>query len=99
MKMPSTYISLLLFCGLMLFYAYAHHQSRQYTKPALGQPLVKENKPMVKRFWPDRQRAVPLYQDDNGYEKELHQARLTISGFSFFRDIICNIAPTLKPAR
>jgi hypothetical protein len=96
MKMPSTYISLLLFCGLMLLYVYAHHQTR-HASPGPAQPLVKENVPVVKRFSPDGKPAIPLYKNNNRYEKELHQARLT--GFSFFRDVICNIAPLLKQAR
>lgn len=96
--MPSTYISLLLLCGFMYVFSFTHH-SRQTVPPAIKHPVVKEIRPVVKRFSPDRLPDVPLNKNNNGHEKELRQARLTINGFSFFRDVICHIAPLLKNVR
>jgi hypothetical protein len=69
MKMPSTYISLLLFCGLMLFFIYCRNN-----KPA----------------------KVPRDVTRVQQAKSLTQNKKSETGFSFFRDVISNIAPALK---
>jgi hypothetical protein len=69
MKMPSTYISLLLFCGLMLLFIYC-----------------RSNKPA--RVHPDSTTVQPA--------RRLTQNKKSEAVFSFFRDVISNIAPALK---
>ena len=69
MKMPSTYISLLLLCGLMLLFIYCRNN-----KPAHVHSDMAKTQP-----------ARHLIQDKKNE-----------SGFSFFRDVISNIAPALK---
>ena len=97
MKMPSTYISLLLLCGFMYVFYLAHH-SQPTPAPAITHPVVKEIKPVVKRFLPDQLPAVPL---DKNYAngKDTRKALLNETGFSFFKDVICHIAPLLKNVR
>ena len=96
MKMPSTYISLFLLCGFVYVVYFTHQRPRQLSPK---QPVVKEMKPVVKRFSPDRLPDVPLNKNNETHEKELRQARLTIDGFSFFRDVVCHIAPVLNNVR
>ncbi|HWD87055.1 MAG TPA: hypothetical protein VG367_02945 [Mucilaginibacter sp.] len=94
--MPSTYISLLLLCGFMYVFSF----TRQHPgRPAPKHPLVKELRPVVKRISPSQPFLLPLDKNNNGHEKELRQARLTIDGFSFFKDVVCHIAPMLKNIR
>ncbi|MBS1532855.1 MAG: hypothetical protein JSU01_21305 [Bacteroidetes bacterium] len=94
--MPSTYISLLLLCGFMyVFYVTQQHPRPQSQK----HPVVKELKPVVKTISPARVPYVPLGKNNTQHEKELLQARLTIDGFSFFRDVLSRIAPVLKNVR
>ena len=69
MKMPSTYISLLLFCGLMLLFLYCHNSK-----------TTAAHSNMVK--------VQPV--------RHILQNKKSESGFSFFRDVISNIAPALK---
>ncbi|HEX3384121.1 MAG TPA: hypothetical protein VHS53_02975 [Mucilaginibacter sp.] len=96
MKMLSTYISLLLLCGFMyVFYFTSQHPGR----PSPKHPMVKELRPVVKRISPAQLPAVPLDKNTKEHEKELLQARLTIDGFSFFKDVVCHIAPMLKNIR
>jgi len=95
MKMPSTYISLLLLCGLMLVYQHTRKSGRRYSKPALAQPFVKAGRPVVKRFLSDSLATVPLNKNQND-ENTSQQTRLTGQSFSFFRDVIPNLAPMLK---
>jgi len=98
MKMPSTYISLLLLCGFVYVFYFSHHP-RQTVAPAIKHPVVKEMRPVVKRFSPAQHYHVPLNKNNEGHERDLLQARLTIDGFSFFKDVICRIAPILKNVR
>jgi len=96
MKMPSTYINLLLLCWFMYVVYLAHqHPGR----PSPKQPIVKEIKPVVKRFSPVPPGNVPLDKNNDGHEKDFRQARLTIDGFSFFKDVVCHLAPLLKNVR
>jgi len=69
MKMPSTYISLLLFCGLMLFFIYCHNNKSHKVHPVFTRV-------------------------ETG--RRLIQNKKSENDFSFFRDIISNIAPALK---
>jgi hypothetical protein len=95
MKMPSTYISLLLLCGLMLVYRYTQKSNHPASKPALAQPFVKAGEPVVKRFLSDSSAYVPLNKNQND-EKMSRQTGLNEKGFSFFRDVISHITPVLK---
>lgn len=95
MKMPSTYISLLLLCGFMYVFYFAH-RARPAIAPAIKHPVVNEMRPVVKRFSPAQPFDVPLNKNNEGHEKALRQTRLNIDGFSFFRDVICRVAPLLK---
>ncbi|MBS1526941.1 MAG: hypothetical protein JST19_14900 [Bacteroidetes bacterium] len=95
MKMPSTYISLVLLCGGLAFYIYTH---RSIAKSGPASPAVKEIRPVVKRILPAGLPVVPLNKNYNN-EKELLQARLTKTGFSFFRDVICHVVPALKTVK
>jgi hypothetical protein len=72
MRMPSTYISLLLFCGLMLLFIYCRSN-----KPAGAHSNMAKMQPA----------------------RHLIQNKKSESGFSFFRDVISNIAPALKNAK
>ena len=90
MKMPSTYISLLLLCGFMYVFYFTHQHSK-LSNSAPAHPVVKEIKPVVKSFWPSQQPAVPLDKNNEEHEKDSRQA-----GFSFFTDVICHIVPVLK---
>ncbi|HVS92716.1 MAG TPA: hypothetical protein VHE59_11815 [Mucilaginibacter sp.] len=90
--MPSTYISLALLCGGLMFYVYTH---RSINKSSPASPAVKEMRPVVKRISPAGLPAVPLDKNQND-GKELLQSRLTKSGFSFFGDVLSRIAPVLK---
>jgi hypothetical protein len=92
MKMPSTYISLLLLCCGLMLYIYC---TRYKANPGPAQPIVKEIRPVVKRSLPSEWPVVPLNKN-NEHEKELLQARLTKTGFSFFRDVIGHLVPALK---
>jgi|ERR1700744_860779 hypothetical protein len=97
MKMPSTYINLLLLCGFMYVFYLVHH-TRHTSRPAIKHPVVKATKPVVKRFLPGQLPAVPLDKNyDN--EKDTRKALLNESGFSFFKDVVCHIAPLLKNVR
>lgn len=95
MKMPSTYISLLLLCGLMLVYHATQKRIHAVQKPASSRPMVKAERPLVKRFSPDKPVAVPL-DKNNSDENVLRQTRLTERSFSLFRNVIGNIVPVLK---
>lgn len=95
--MPSTYISLLLLCGFMYVFYFTHHTPHN-TRPAMTRPVVKEIKPVVKRFLPGQPPAVPLDKNYN-HENDPRQTRLNKTGFSFFEDVICHIAPLLKNIR
>lgn len=95
MKMPSTYISLLLLCGFMYVF-YLAHQRLKHVNPPHTRPVVKEMKMVVKRISPLSLRAVPLDKNCYRYEKEFRQTRMTIEGFSFFKDVLCHIVPSLQ---
>jgi len=97
MKMPSTYISLLLLCGFMYVFYCAHH-SAHVKRPPITRPMVKEMRPVVKRFLPAQPPAFYLDKNHN-HEKDPQQTRLNKTGFSFFGDVICHIAPLLKNIR
>jgi hypothetical protein len=76
---------------------YVFYYTRQHTRQTSPKhPVVKEIKPVVKRFSPAQPQDVPLDQNKKENETELRQARLTIDGFSFFRDVIGHMAPVLK---
>jgi hypothetical protein len=93
MKMPSTYISLLLLCGLMLLFYY--NKSNYNTTHATNLRLVKENRPVVKRISPVGPIAVPLNKNrNNGNSRK--QDRLKENSFSFFKDILPDLVPVLK---
>jgi hypothetical protein len=94
MKMPSTYISLLLLCGFMYVF-YFTHRSTHSARPQMTHPVVKEIRPVVKRILPGQPPMLPLDRNYN-HEKDTRQTRLNKTGFSFFRDVICHIAPLLK---
>src|ERR1700744_1192362 len=96
MKMPSTYISLLLLCCGLMFFIYCNRHYHYYkTDSGIIRPVVKEIPPVVKRSLPSGSPVVPL-DKNNDNEKELLQARLTKTGFSFFRDVIGHLVPALK---
>ena len=95
MKMPSTYISLLLLCGLMLIFHVTQKRIHTLQKPGISRPMVKAGRPLVKRFSPDSMIAVPLNKN-NSDENVLRQTRLTERSFSFIRDVIGHIVPVLK---
>ena len=97
MKMPSTYISLLLLCGFMYVFYFTQHTPHNI-KPAINHPMVKEIKPVVKKVLPAQSPAFPLDKSFN-HEKDPRQTRLNETGFSFFRHVICHIAPLLKNIR
>lgn len=98
MKMPSTYISLLLLCGLMLVYRYTQKSIRQDDKAALNRPFVKTAEPVVKRFSPDSVTTVPLNKNQDD-ENISGQTGLIERNFSFFRDVLSQLAPVLKNFR
>lgn len=84
--MPSTYISLLLFCGLLSMFCYNNYRIRDNkAKPASSRPVVKEMRPVVKEILPLLPGALSL---DKNKER----------GFSFFRDVIVHIVPALENA-
>lgn len=83
MKMPSTYISLLLFSGLLLMFCYNNHRVRVKAKPASARPVVKEMRPVVKEILLPGSSALSLDKDEK-------------KGFSFFRDVLGHIVPALK---
>ena len=62
------------------------------------QPMVKDMKPVVKRFLLQRPETVPLNKN-NDNEKLLQQTGITERGFSLFRDVIGHLAPALKNVR
>jgi hypothetical protein len=97
MKMPSTYISLLLLCGFMYVFYFAHRHTH-VTSPPMTRPVVTEMRPVVKRILRDK---PPVFSLDKNYshEKDTRQTRLNKTGFSFFRDVIGHIAPLLKNIR
>ena len=92
--MPSTYISLLL-CGLMFIFYSNHRRSALRTKPALVRPVVRGNKPMVKKTLPVDATDVYLSKNQN-HDNKQDQIGLRENGFSFFKDVISHIAPALK---
>lgn len=98
MKMPSTYISLLLLCGLMLIFSATQKRIHAMQKPVISRPIVKGERPVVKRISPDSLVAVPLNKN-NSDENVLRQTRLTVESFSFFRDVIEQMVPVLKNVR
>lgn len=53
-------------------------------------------KQVVKRFSPEQPPDAPVYKNYIGHEKDFKQARLAIDGFSFFKDVVCHILPSLK---
>ena len=57
--------------------------------------MVKAERPVVKRFSPDKPIAVPL-DKNNSDENVLRQTGLIEKNFSFLRDVICYTAPLLK---
>lgn len=93
--MPSTYISLLLLCGLMFVYSATQKRRHTIQKPVISRPMVKAERPVVKRFSPDKPIAVPL-DKNNSDENVLRQTGLIEKNFSFLRDVICYTAPLLK---
>ena len=95
MKMPSTYISLLLLCGLMFVYNATQKHIHTLQKPFINHPMVKAERPVVKKFSRDKPIAVPL-DKNNSDENILRQAGLIERNFSFFRDVLCHIAPALQ---
>jgi hypothetical protein len=97
LKMPSTYISLLLLCGFMYVFYFTQHAPRNTKSPATH-PVVKEIRPVVKRFLPAQSPAFSLDKNYNN-EKDPRQTRLNETGFSFFRDVICRTAPILENLR
>jgi hypothetical protein len=95
MKMPSTYISLLLLCGLIFIFYYTHKDAGHSTKPAQIRPMVKGNGPMVKKSLPAGGAGVYLSKNQNNGNSE-EQTGLNKNGFSFFRDVITHVAPALR---
>lgn len=88
--MPSTYISLLLLCGFIVIFYYTHKDARHNTRPAQVSPTALGNTPAVKKSLTENGTEVYLTKDqDSGNTRPLN-------GFSFFRDVIGNIAPVFK---
>jgi len=95
MKMPSTYISLLLLCGLVLLFYYTHKGSAGISKPGQVRPMVKSSKPVVKKYLPAEVTDVYLNKNQNDGNTQ-EQAGISQSRFSFFKDVISGVAPALK---
>lgn len=74
MKMPSTYISLLLLLLGGLMFVFLRHPHKPDSKPTRVNSVITKIKPLKQRL------------RDNVDE----------SGFSFFRNVVFNIAPALK---
>lgn len=95
MKMPSTYVSLLLLCGFTFIYIFTQKHAGQNSNPVLHVPVIKEKRPVVKRFSPVKSAIVSLnkkYDDGNKEEQTPEQE----NRFSFLKDVIANIAPAMK---
>jgi hypothetical protein len=94
MKMPSTYISLLLLCGFMYVF-YRTHRPVQAAGHPVNHPVVTEIKPVVKRLLPA---DPPAFTLDKNFkqDKDMRQTGAGPAGFSFFRNVVCRIAPLLK---
>ncbi|HTI60370.1 hypothetical protein [Mucilaginibacter sp.] len=95
MKMPSTYISLLLLCGLILLFYYTHKGSASIAKPGQVRPMVKDGGPLVKKYLPEEGTDVYLNKNQGDGDKQ-EQTGLNESGFSLFKDVISGVAPALK---
>jgi hypothetical protein len=79
-----------------MYVFYLTHQRLKQVNPLHTHPVVKEMKTVVKRISPLSPRAVPLDENRYRYAKEFRQTRLTIEGFSFFKDVVCRIVPSLQ---
>ena len=93
MKMISTYISLLLLCGFMLLFYYTktYPDNKGGKVPAGQRNLDSGQKIFIKRA------------DSNSFTKKMkdmeiaqQKQQLDEKGFSFFNDILGDIAPALK---
>ena len=63
--------------------------------PALHGPVIKEKRPVVKTFSPAKAAIVYLNKKYNDENKEV-QTPQQENGFSFFKDVMADIAPALK---
>jgi hypothetical protein len=95
MKMPSTYVSLLLLCGFAYVYIFTQKQAGQPPNPAPHAPVIKEKRPVVKRFSPAKAAIVYLNKKHVDGKKE-EQTAQPETGFSFFKDVMADIAPALR---
>ena len=89
MKMPSTYISLLV-CGLMLIFYVNNSRQIHLQKQVLTQPSTKIIKPLVARLLP----AIPENPDNNNGDHQLPIQ--TGHALSFFHVVLTFIAPEIK---
>jgi hypothetical protein len=95
MKMPSTYVSLLLLCGFTFIYIFTQKHSGSSTYPAPHAPFIKEKRPVVKRFSPAKSAVVSLDKKYGG-ENKAEQTPEQENEFLFLKDVIANIAPAMK---
>jgi hypothetical protein len=93
MKMPSTYISLLLFCGLVLLFYY--NKSTYNVAHIVNRSMVKETRPVVKRVLPGGSMTVPLnkYRSDGNTQPKNCLGK---NNFSFFKEVLPHLMPALK---
>ena len=89
MKMPSTYISLLV-CGLMLIFYVNNSRQIHLQKQVLTPPSTKIIKPLVARLLP----AIPANPDNNNGDHQLPIQ--TGHALSFFHVVLTFIAPEIK---
>ena len=89
MKMPSTYISLLV-CGLMLIFYVNNSRQIHLQKQVLTPPSTKIIKPHVARLLP----AIPANPDNNNGDHQLPIQ--TGHALSFFHVVLTFIAPEIK---
>ena len=89
MKMPSTYISLLV-CGLMLIFYLNNSRQIHLQKQVLTPPSTKIIKPLVARLLP----AIPANPDNNNGDHQLPIQ--TGHALSFFHVVLTFIAPEIK---
>ena len=89
MKMPSTYISLLV-CGLMLIFYLNNSRQIHLQKQVLTPPSTKIIKPLVARLLP----AIPAIPDNNNGDHQLPIQ--TGHAISFFHVVLTFIAPEIK---
>ena len=95
MKMPSTYVSLLLLCGLIFFFYCTHKDARYGIKPVQLRPVVKGNTPVVKKSLPADATDVYLSKNRNDGNTQ-EQTGAKENGFSFFKNVITHIVPALE---